>query len=95
MAEKIWRAGIGFRPPPAFRLYFRSFDRWRTGISGSTFTQNSSDTSQDFICGILGHNLASTGSAFQHLFTDTLLVVHLELSQKPEIGHHVPKRSSD
>src|SRR5271169_6202670 len=75
MAEKIRRAGIGFLPPPGFRLYFRPFDRCRTGISGSTFTQNSSDTSQDFICGILGHNPASKYCRLQHLFTDKLLVL--------------------
>jgi hypothetical protein len=75
MAEKIWRAGIGFRPPRGSRLYFRALDRWRTGISGSTFAQNSSDTSQDIICGILGHNLASIRNKFQQLFTDNLLAV--------------------
>src|SRR5579875_3879722 len=31
-----------------------------------------SDTSQDFMCGILGHNLGSTHRRIQYLFTDKL-----------------------
>jgi hypothetical protein len=72
MAEKIRRAGIAFLPPAGFRLYFRSFDRCRTGISGSIFSQDWSETSQDFICGILGRNPALTCSRFQQLFRDKL-----------------------
>jgi len=54
MAEKICRGGIGLRPPPGLRLYSRPAGRWRTGMKGSTAVQNSSEISQDFICGILG-----------------------------------------
>jgi hypothetical protein len=37
----------------------RPFDRCRRGISASTLTPNPSDTSQDLLCGILAHYLAS------------------------------------
>ena len=43
------------------------------GTRGSTFAQNSSETSQDFICGILGHYLALVFPTIQYLFTDKLL----------------------
>jgi len=46
MAENTRRAGIGFLPPPAFRLYFRPFARCRLGSNGSTLDHSSSETSQ-------------------------------------------------
>src|SRR5487761_126591 len=81
MAQKIFRGGIDFRPPPGLRRYFRPSGRCRTGIRGSTFAQSSSDTSQDFICGILGHHFALTLPRIQYLFTDKLL----EKSNQTEI----------
>jgi hypothetical protein len=51
----------------------RFAERRRIGIRGSTFAQNSSETSQDFICGILGHYLALILPRVQYLFTDKLL----------------------
>ena len=49
MAEKIWRGGIGLRPPPGLRRYWRPSARLTTGISGSTLAQNASEMAQDFI----------------------------------------------
>ena len=53
----------------------RLAERRRRGIRGSTFAQNSSETSQDFICGILGHYLALFPPIVQDLFKDKLLVL--------------------
>jgi hypothetical protein len=46
MAENTWRAGIGFLPPPDFRLYLWPLGRCRLGSSGSTLAHSSSETSQ-------------------------------------------------
>ena len=58
MAEKICRAGIGLRPAPGLRWYFRSRSRWRKGTSGSILFHNASDTVHDLICGILARIFA-------------------------------------
>jgi len=47
--SNTFRISSGLRPPPGFRLYFRRFSRFRSGISGSTLTHISSDTVQDLI----------------------------------------------
>src|SRR5512147_2302550 len=48
MASKTWRGSFGLRPAPGLRLYLRRA-RWsgRCGISGSTRSQNASETSHD------------------------------------------------
>src|ERR1035437_9326949 len=53
MAEKIWRGGMGLRPAPGPRRYWRPSGRVTTGTSGSTLAQNASETIQHLICGIL------------------------------------------
>jgi len=72
MAEKIWREGMDFLPPPGLRLKARSFGRVRTGINGSTTFQKSSEISQDLTCDILGKNSAEFRVKNQYLFTDKL-----------------------
>jgi hypothetical protein len=53
MASKIFRDGIGFLPPPDLRLYVFSGSLSGEGISGSTFTQKVSETSQDLTRAII------------------------------------------
>jgi len=69
MAEKIWRGGIGLRPPPGLRRYWRPLARLTTGISGSTLAQNASEIAQDFIL------------ILYQLFTDKFLVSAVVLRQ--------------
>jgi hypothetical protein len=52
MAAKICREGIGLRPAPTLRWYFRPASRWRAGISGSTLLHKSSETVHDLIWAI-------------------------------------------
>ena len=49
IASNTLRGDIGLRPPPGRLLYFRRLSRFRLGISGATFSHNSSDTVHDFI----------------------------------------------
>jgi hypothetical protein len=60
MAEKTCRAGMGLRPAPALRLYFRPDSRLRTGINGSTLFHNSSDTVHDLIWAMLSRIFADS-----------------------------------
>jgi len=46
-ASNTFRAGLGGRPAPALRTFALSVLRSRTGINGSTRSQNSSLTSPD------------------------------------------------
>ncbi len=47
IAASTTRFGIGVRPAPGARRYFRFGSRTGSGINGSTFAQNSSDIVQD------------------------------------------------
>jgi hypothetical protein len=47
MPSNTVRAAFGLRPPPALRLYSFVGSRFLTGISGSTRSQNLSDTTHD------------------------------------------------
>lgn len=47
IASKTFRFGMRLRPAPSDRRYFLLGSRARSGISGSTLDQNSSDTVQD------------------------------------------------
>src|SRR6266567_2852880 len=53
IAEKTCREGIGLRPAPALRWYFRPASRWRVGINGSTLLHKSSETVHDLIWAML------------------------------------------
>lgn len=47
---------IGLRPPPGLRLYWRPVSRLLAGISGFTFSHNSSDTVHDFFA-LMDYNI--------------------------------------
>jgi len=51
--SKIVSDGIGFLPPPVFRLYSLLVSLSGGGINGSTISQNASDTSHDFVFAII------------------------------------------
>jgi hypothetical protein len=47
IAANTRRGSMGFRPPPARRLYLCAFVRWCLGISGATRSHRASDTVHD------------------------------------------------
>jgi hypothetical protein len=69
IASKTLRWAIGLRPPPGRLLYFRRFSRFRLGISGSTFSHNSSETVHDFMA-FMPHYHSRKAARCQILFTD-------------------------
>src|SRR3990167_9625253 len=91
MASNTSRASLGLRPPPALRTYSLEGSRRRSGSSGSTRCQKSSDTSHAgnlfFVACFAISDLPPFGQAVMGkqgiiLFTDKLLVEWLVVSSK-------------
>ena len=58
--SNTFRVSSGLRPPPGFRLYFRRFSRFRSGINGSTLAHIASDTVHDLIALMLRDSARKT-----------------------------------